>query len=274
LGISQARLSSPVFGIGLAVVVFFLASGIGGSLCGIPAAVLVATDSFVVVASRTARPEAETVLLCWLALLLCERAIAGHSLKLGFASGLVCGLGMFCHPLELAFFAAMVLFCCMQYGWTVWKEPLAWVLVAGALVVLIPYFIWCFSDAAHIASFRAWYVETPASPFRERLVGEADRWSDFIGISSQRVPLLAHVPLRLHVAAILIAAFAFFPRQNRRFGLAAFVLLAVNLAWLLFLVNKGPRYLVMLSPLFAIVLAYFAARSAGRAGIVSSRSLR
>jgi hypothetical protein len=245
-------------------VVFFLAHRIGGRLCGILAAVLVATDSFVVVASRTARPEAETVLLCWLALLLCERAIARHSLKLGFASGLACGLGMFCHPLALAFFGAMVLFCWMEYGWTVWKEPLAWVMVAGAFVVMVPYFLWCFSDAAHIASFRYWYVDTPAAPFRERLIGEADRWSDFIGISSQRVPLLNHVPLRLHVAVILIVALAFFPRQNRRFGLAGLTLLAVNLGWLLFLVNKGPRYLVMLSPLFAIVLAYFAARSTGR----------
>jgi 4-amino-4-deoxy-L-arabinose transferase-like glycosyltransferase len=264
LGILQARGVSAIFGAGLVIVVFFLASRIGGRLCGAIAAVLVATDSFLVVAARTARPDAETVLLCWLALLLCDRAIAHHSLKLGFASGLVCGLGLVCHPLALAFFGAMVLFCGMQYGRKVWKEPLAWVLVGGAFVVLTPYLIWCFSDAAHITSFRGWYLGKSMEPFRARVFGEASRWSDFIGLSSTRVPLLPHVPLRAHVAVILIAAFAFFPRQNRRYGVAAFTLLAVNLGWLLFLTNKGPRYLVMLSPLFAIVLAYFAARSTGR----------
>jgi hypothetical protein len=76
------------------------------------------------------------------------------------------------------------------------------------------------------------------------------------------VPLLPHVPLRLHVALILIVAIAFFARKGGRYGLAALGLLAINLGWLLFLVNKGPRYLVMLSPLFAIALAYFAVRTA------------
>ena len=263
LGILQARIVSAVFAAGVVAVVFFLALQIGGRLCGVLAAVLAATDSFLVVAARTARPEAETVLLCWLALLLLERALARHSVMLGFASGIACGLGMVCHPLALPFLAAMARSCALHYGMRVWKEPLAWTMVAGAVLVLTPYFMWCFSDAAHIASFKAGYLERVAEPFRNRIVGEPRRWMDFIGLSSQRVPLLPHVPLRAHVAVILIAAFAFFVRRDRRFGRAALVLLAVNLAWLLFLVNKGPRYLVMLSPLFAIVLAYFAARSAG-----------
>jgi 4-amino-4-deoxy-L-arabinose transferase-like glycosyltransferase len=263
LGILQARGTSAIFAVGVVVVVFFLASHIGGRLCGVLAAVLVATDSILVVAARTARPEAETVLLCWLALLLLERAIARHSVRLGFASGLACGLGLICHPLALPFLAAMVLFCALQYGTRVWKEPLAWALAAGAVLVLTPYFLWCFSDAAHIASFRAGYLERVAEPFRYRVLGEPRRWSDFIGFSSQRVPLLPHVPLRLQIAVILVPAFVFFARRDRRFGPAALILLLLNLAWLIFLVNKGPRYIVMLSPLFAIVLAWFGARNIG-----------
>lgn len=263
LGIVQARIVSGIFAVGLVIVVFFLASNIAGRTCGALAALIVATDSILMVAARTARPEAETVFLSWLALLLFERAVALHSLKLGFASALACGLGLICHPLALPFFAAILLFCCLKYGWRVWKEPLAWVFVAGVSIVLIPYLVWCFSDAAHIAGFQAGYMERVAQPFRNRLFEEVNRWSDFIGLSSLRVPLLPHVPLRAHVAVILIVAFAFFARRDRRFGLAALALLAINLAWLIFLVNKGPRYLVMLSPLFAIVLAYFAARSVG-----------
>jgi signal transduction histidine kinase len=61
---------------------------------------------------------------------------------------------------------------------------------------------------------------------------------------------------------IAIAALAFFARRDRRYGMAALGLLLVNLGWLLFLINKSPRYLAMLSPLFAIALAYFAAKTA------------
>ena len=261
VGMAQARVVSAIFAAALVVVSYFLAADIAGALCGILAALVTATDSFLVVAARTARPEAETALFCWLALLLLERAIARRSPWLGLAAGLACGLGLMCHPIAFPFFAAMALACLLQYRWGTFKEPLVWAMAGGIAVVMVPYLAWCFSDAAHITAFRAGYLERVTEPLHERIFGEAARWYDFLGVSSRRVPLLPHVPLRLHVVLILIVALAFFARRDRRFGRAAIGLLVLDMGWLLFLVNKGPRYLVMLTPLFAIALAYLVAKA-------------
>lgn len=261
LGISQARLLSAIFVIALVIVVYYLACDIAGEACGLIAAVLTATDSFLVVAARTARPEAENALLCWLALLLFERALTRHSVKLGFAAGLICGLGLICHPMTFPFFAAMVLFCGLKYGRNVWREPVAQVVVAGVALVLAPYLGWCFSDAPHIAAFHSGYLERISEPGHHRMMDEAIRWLDFIGVSSQRVPLLPHVPIRLHIALIVLVALAFFARRDRRYGLAALALFGLIVGWLFFMVNKSPRYLSILSPLFAIALAYMVAKA-------------
>jgi 4-amino-4-deoxy-L-arabinose transferase-like glycosyltransferase len=259
LGIPQARLVSAVAGVGLVIVVFLLASDLAGPLCGMLAALIAATDTFLVVAARTTRAEAENAFLCWLAILLCYWAIQRSSLWFACASGVASGLSMLCHPLSLAVFVSIVLFFFMKYGRGVWKQPLAQVFAVSSLALLVPYLLWCFSDAAHIAGFRDMYISKVVEPMAERILGEADRWSDFIGLSSQRVPLPFRLPLRIHIPIILGAAFLFLYRHNRKLALPALTVLAVTVAWFFYMVNKGPRYLILLAPLFAIVLAYFAA---------------
>lgn len=264
LGIPQARLVSALFVAGVVIVVFFMASDIAGPMCGMLAALLAATDTFLVVAARTARPEAHTALLCWLALLLCYRAVQRHSVKLGFAAGAACGLGLICHPLALAFLGAIGLFYCMQYRWRVFREPLVWVFFVTALSPVVLYVLWCFSDSAHIACFHDMYTNKAGEPMRERIFGEADRWRDFIGLSSQRVALPFPVPFRIHIPIILTCAFAFLFRKDRKLAIPALTLLAVNIGWFFYMVNKGPRYLAVLSPLFAILLAYYVVQSQDR----------
>ena len=99
LGIAQARLLSALAGMITLIVVFFLGREIGGTLCGAVAGAIAASDTFLVVAARTARPEAETMLLCWLAILLYLLAVRRESPILALASGGACGLGLLCHPL-------------------------------------------------------------------------------------------------------------------------------------------------------------------------------
>jgi 4-amino-4-deoxy-L-arabinose transferase-like glycosyltransferase len=265
LGIPQARLLSLLASLALVIVVFRLATDIAGPFCGSVAALLMATDNFVLVTMRTARPEPLTALLVWAALFFCYRAVRSDSMILGLASGAMCGLGMTCHPLAAPFFGLVGLFYLVHYGRRFWRAPVVWAFSITAVQPVVVYVAWCFSDAAHIACFRNMYVNAAVSPFRERLLGEADRWADFIGLGSQRVSLPFRVPLRLHVILILLAAFVFVCRVNRRLALVAGAIFLVNFAWFLYMVNKGPRYLVLLSPLFAILLGYWAAKSqAGR----------
>jgi hypothetical protein len=45
-------------------------------------------------------------------------------------------------------------------------------------------------------------------------------------------------------------------RRRRDLALSTGVLLFMNILWWLYMVNKGPRYLVLISPIFAVVLGY------------------
>ena len=263
LGIVQARLTSGVFATLLVIVIYHLASDIAGPAYALVAALITATDSILLVAARTARPEAETAFFCWLAMLLIERALSRGSPRLGFYAGLSCGLGLICHPMAFPFFCAMALFCCAQYRKRVIASPVTGASLGGVAMVVVPYLAWCFSDVPHRAAFQAGYLDRIPLALHDRIMGELMRWSDFIGVSSLRVPLLPHVPLRLHIVVILAAAFWIFARKARPYGLAALALLLLNLGWLLFMVTKTPRYVAILAPLFAIVVAYLGVAAHG-----------
>ena len=268
LGIPQARGASAVAAIGLVVVTFFLGYELEGPLCAAVAALLLATDTFLVIAARTARPEAQTALLAWLGILLYYLAMRRQSRVLSLCAGLACGAGMVTHPLALPFAACIGLFFLAKYRWSIWRRPLVWMFLGGALLPLLPYAAWCFSDSAHIASFRDAYLAKAGEPFRNRISGEIDRWSDFIGLSTQRVSLPVRIPVRLHVAVILIAGFWFVFRRRRDLAVSMAVLLFLNVLWWLYLVNKGPRYLVLIAPIFAVILG----AAVSRAGKLRART--
>lgn len=263
LGVAQARATSALAGIATLVAVFFLGLELGGPYCALFAGWLLAGDTFLVIASRTARPEAYSVAFCWLALLLYLRAIRAESGRLALLSGLTLGVASVNHPLALPFVLAIGIFLLSRYGWDVWRRAPAWCFSLGVLVPVALYAVWCFSDAAHIACFKNVYLARAGDPMLARIVGEPSRWADFIGLGSQRVATGLRVPVRLHVAVFLIAAFWYLFRQRRSLFAPAATLLALNLLWWVYLVNKGPRYIVMLSPLFALVLGWVISQSRG-----------
>jgi 4-amino-4-deoxy-L-arabinose transferase-like glycosyltransferase len=256
LGIPQARLVSAAFALGMVTVVFFLAADIGGPLCGAVAAILAAVDTFLVVAGRTARPEAEVALFCWLGAFLAYRAAQRSSPKLAIAAGAAVGIGLMCHPLAVGFLGAIGLLLCIRCRFRLWKDSLVWLFAIPALAMVGAYLLWCFSDPAHFESFRSVWLNKTGEPLSALVLGETSRWRDFIGLSNQRIILPIPVPVRLHVLLILVWAFVVLWRHNRKVAIPVLILLAVNLLLLTYLVNKGPRYLVILSPLFAVVLAY------------------
>lgn len=259
-GVTQARAVSAVAAIGVVIVVFLLALELGGPACAALASVLIAADTFLVIAARTARSEAETTLFSWLALLLYFVAARRGSRALFFCSGAACGLGMLTHPAALPFAAAIGIFFLMRRRWTFWRDAGVWMFAAGVALPLVPYAAWCFSDAAHIAAFRDVYMVRNEEPWGPRLLGELDRWSDFIGLGSQRVALPIRLPLRLHVAVILAAAYVWLWRRKRDLAIPFGILFCLNVLWWAYLVNKGPRYHVLIAPLFALTLGYAAAR--------------
>ena len=263
LGVPQARATSAIAGLATLVIVFFLGLELGGPYCALFTGWLLAGDTFLVIASRTARPEAYSVAFCWLALLVYLRAIRRESGAGVLASGLILGVAAVNHPLALPFILAIGIFLLARYGWAFWRRIPAWSFALGVLLPIAVYAAWCFSDAAHIACFKNVYLDRAGDPMLARILNEPNRWADFVGLGSQRVATGIRLPVRLHIALILVAAFWYLFRTRRSLFAAAATLLALNLLWWIYLVNKGPRYIVMLSPLFALVLGWVISQSRG-----------
>ncbi len=259
LGVVQARLPSILFAVGTVVVTFLFARLWAGPAAGAISALVVATDTFLIVTARTARPETHTACLAWLTVLLCFVSLKRRSVWIALLSGISGGLALTSHPLALPFVAAVFFFLWQEFGWRTIQQKITWAFALGLLASATPYAAWCFSDADHIASFRGIYLSKASEPFHERIYGEARRWADFIGMGSQRVQLPVRIPTRLHIAAGLTLGFFLLFRNSRKQATSLLLLLALNIVWWLYMVNKGPRYIALVAPLFSILLGTLAA---------------
>ncbi len=262
LGEVQARSVSALAAIATVIVVFVLAFQLAGPTGAAVAALLLATDNFLVVSARTARPEAQVTLLCWLAVLMSCAVEQNRSSKWALGSGVVAGLSILTHPLGIAFVVAIGLFHLLHLRAS--RGGSFCLFTLGVVVALTPYLVWCFWDAAHIASFRTAWIDKAQEPFMARIIGEPDRWADFAGFGSQRVAVPLHIPFRIHIVAALIAAFLTLASLRPKLASWLFILLLINAGWWLLMVGKGPRYMTAVSPLFAILFGVVVSSSSGR----------
>jgi len=239
-GVLQARLSSILAGIGVVIVGFLLGWEIGGPWVAWITAIFLACDNFLLITARSARPEPHTTLFATLGLLLYYK-------RRPLLAGLAIGVAVDFHPLGIGFAAAIGLLMLMDANP---KRILAY--GAGLVIAIAPYAFWLASDDLHRAGFRATYMSRAVeSSFLHRVAGEISRLSDFVGLGNQRVPLPFHIPYRLHIAVIVAAALIYLIRK--RPGIA--VILGVNFFWWVFMVNKSPRYITALTPIFAVAVA-------------------
>jgi 4-amino-4-deoxy-L-arabinose transferase-like glycosyltransferase len=254
IGIVQARLFSLVAGIGTVIVVWRLALALGSPLAASLSAMAAATDLFLVVASRTARPEIHCAFFCALALLLFCKAREHSSFPWALLCGLSLGTALNFHPHGLGFVLAFGVLLLMEFRARVFLQKRFWGLVAGVAAAIAPFAIWISSAAVNRQAFRQVYLGRLAVPLMEKLAGEWPRYADFLGFGNRKLPLIGAFPLRLHLVLILIAAFVVVYRGNRKLAIELAVVMAVNLLWWADQVNKGSRYFAVLAPVFSLIV--------------------
>lgn len=254
IGIVQARMFSLIAGIGTVIVVWFLALSLWSPLAASLSAIGAATDLFIVIASRTARPEIHCAFFCSLALLLFYQARAKNSFWLALFSSISIGIALNFHPHGIGFVAAFGILLLIEFRARFLLEKRFWALPAGVIVSIAPFAIWISSASVNIEAFRQVYMGRMAVPLSEKLAAEWQRYADFLGFGNLKLPLLGSAPLRLHLALILIAAFVLVYCKNRKLAIELGVVVLINLLWWADQVNKGSRYFAVIAPILSVIV--------------------
>jgi 4-amino-4-deoxy-L-arabinose transferase-like glycosyltransferase len=256
VGIVPARLLSLIAGLALIPLVFLLGLELAGPRVAAAAALLVATDNFVFLAARTVRPEAYVAFFGTLAFLLWARSRRTRSLWLLLLSGLSAGIAVNYHPVAVALAFSLGCLVLFEFLRGFWKAPHIVAVTLGIAIALVPFALWVRSDSEHYTAFKEMYLKRGASQsLQQRLASERKRYADFLGASSQRLPLPVNIPYRLHVAAALIASLAAVCWRNRSLACTILITtLPILLLWI-YLPNKSPRYFAVIGPLFGILIA-------------------
>jgi len=223
-------------------------------------AIAAATDLFIVVASRTARPEIHCAFFCMLALLLYYKAREKNSFLLALVCGLSLGGALNFHPHGLGFIFAFGVLFLIEFRARIFFEKRFWALIAGIAVSVAPFAIWIYSAPVNIEAFHQVYLSRLAVPLTAKLMGEWVRYADFLGFGNGKLPLVGAFPLRLHLAIILVAAFVSVYCKNRKLAIELAVVVGINLLWWADQVNKSSRYFAVIAPVLSLIVGIGLAR--------------
>jgi len=253
-GAAQFRISSIMAGLGLVLASFLLGAELMGPAAGALAALLAATDTFILVTSRTVRPEVYVACFATLAVWLFFRARRADSTFLTLLSGLFVGLAMNFHPNGIAIFASLGLLLLFEFRIRILRAPRFWAFVAGGVLAMVPFVTWVVSGPERMQAFHQLWGRGSQMTAGMLINFEKARYSDFLGLGSTRVPLPVPLPVRIHiVAAIAIAAFLLW-RSNRKLLGEMLVLTMPSMLFWTVQVNPASRFFAILAPYIVVVL--------------------
>lgn len=261
--VAAARLGEFLAAMLTLLVVYAVGRELGNSLAGLIAALFVASDNFLVIAARTARPEAWVTLCAACAFLLILRSHTRDSWKIALAAGFVAGSACLFHPLGVAWFFGLSLLLVYQERRGILRSPRAYAYVGAFAVSLLPFVIWLFSSPQHSAAARHLYGQSSGGTWILILAKEKLRILDFLGVSNQRLHLPFPFPLRLHIALAIAAAYAILLRLKPRIFWPLAILVTTFLIGLLKLPNATARYYAVAAPLFGLAVGFAVTALAG-----------
>ena len=251
--VGAARIGEFLAALLTLLVVYQIGKELGNVWAGALAALLLGVDTFFVLASRTARPEAWVTLFSCCALLfaLRQRRVTDY-LWAGVFLAAACNF----HVLGLATVAAVFLLLLYQKRARILRSRELWLCTTGIVIGLLPLAIWLTSSPTNMEAARHMYGRTAGFSLLETTLKESGRWADFIGISNQRLHLPFPLPLRLHIALTFLGAFLVLWFKNRPLFSIFAIITIPHLIWWTRLPNATARYFAIVAPLFALATAF------------------
>jgi 4-amino-4-deoxy-L-arabinose transferase-like glycosyltransferase len=260
----EARLGSVIAGLMIVALVYWLARDVLGWQGAVVAMLVVGTDNLIVLAARTARPEALTVMAALAALAAVKRYWRGGELGWAFGAGLLMAGATMFHVTVLGYIvAAGLLLIVADVGAKRIAVRGALAYAAGFLVGLVPFATWILAAPLGRAGFRQEFLSRAVNTsLLGRIVGEGRRYSDILGFNMMHGHGLEALPVRLPIPLCFLAATVLLWRLRRRWFYIELLLLVPSVLWLVYTVNKSSRYIALLAPIFALAMG--AAVSAAR----------
>lgn len=253
-----ARAGSVLAGMALVLLLFMMTRDVFGDAAAIVCALLAATDNFLVTTSRTARPEALTVLCIVLGLLALKRYWRTASLAWAAGCGLLMAVGTMFHVTLLGYIVAYGLLM-MALDYRAKRFPLRGFLsyCAGYAAGLVPYAVWVLA-AAHGEGRKGFRLEflhrAAAVPIVVKFLQELARYRDYFGFGMLHGHGLSALPVRLPIPLVFFAATVLLWRFRRTWFYVELLLLVPSMLWLLYTVNKSSRYLAIVAPVTILAL--------------------
>src|SRR5262249_17831684 len=133
----SAKILPALSGICSILLTYLLGCELEGMLLGAIAAVFLAADNMFIFASRTARPEAVTVAMMLLGILLFLYARRRRSVGLAFLSGLVVGMAGQSHPAGLAAALIAGILAWQEFGLQIVRRARPWAFALGLILSFV-----------------------------------------------------------------------------------------------------------------------------------------
>jgi 4-amino-4-deoxy-L-arabinose transferase-like glycosyltransferase len=264
-----ARVPSILASVAIVLLTFLIGRDLLGPAGGMVAAALVATDNFLVISGRTARPESLVTACCLLAVWLYLLTRHHNRGVLHLLSGLAAGLSVNFHVIGLPVVAGIgALYLWQGGGLRALARPGAWLFALGFVATLIPFAVRVSADPVKREAFHEMYGRGERTTWGEKIAKERNRYADFVGVGSVRFPLLGKFPVRLTVALILLGALGTLFFLKRDIFVVLVLLTAPHLLFWIYLVNGTSRYFTLVAPLFAMLMAGAWMYSHGRLALV------
>jgi 4-amino-4-deoxy-L-arabinose transferase-like glycosyltransferase len=259
----SARLGSILAGFVVVFLTYRLARDVIGESGALLATFLVATDNLIVLTSRTARPEALTVMAILASLLAMKQYALKRHFVWAWLSGLSIAMGTMFHITVLGFIVSFgVLAIVLDRRHADYPLHGAFAYILGYVVGVLPFVFWLSSTRMGRAGFSEEYLSRAHDPIWQKFLGEGHRYFDLLGINVLHghgmgsFPVdLKYIPVRLPIPLFFLAASCLLWQYRRQWFNLELLLLVPTLLWLVCTVSKSSRYLALLGPVFAWVIA-------------------
>ena len=253
-GPQQFRLPSVLAGAATVVFAFFLASELISPTAGVIAVILLATDNFLFMTARSVRPDVFVACFGVLGAWLFFRARRTQCFLLALSSAFAIGIAVNYHPNGIAVAISLGLCLLFEFRTRIFKAPRFWAFVLGIALSIAPFAFWVSSNPARTDAFKRLWGRGQSTTVEMLMSQEKARYSDFIGIQSQRIPLPINIPTRIHiVVSIIMAAILLLSTAPSVAGWITLLVVPSLLLWTTE-VNPTSRFFVIVAPYLTVVL--------------------